>query len=413
MESNILIVPQYLRKFRCIGIRCEDNCCYGWRVNIDENTYKKYRKVFEPSLKPLLDRNITRNRSNPSSENYAKIKLSKDNGYCPFLDENKLCRIHKKLGADYLSKVCMIYPRTTNIVSGIFETSAYFSCPEIVRLALLNPDIMEFDEIEEPADSQHILNYIINADDTHYENSIDKYIKLLNNFSIDIIQNRKCSFEHRMIILGLSMKKIQDYIHNKNVKEVPYIVEEYNNIIETGTYEKDLDAISANLTIQMELVKEINDQRFSVGFTENSSAYKECVMEFLKGIDYNELAKTEDIGRRYEEAYAVYFEPFMKEHEYIFENLMVNYIIKNFFPFSLKEKIFDEYVKLVIHYALIKVLLVGMAAYHKKLDKEIIVKLVYSFSRAIEHNNEFYEKIFKLLENQGYNTIAYMTILII
>jgi len=40
----------------------------------DRETYKKYRKVKNSELKPLLDKYINRNRSNPTEQNYAKIK---------------------------------------------------------------------------------------------------------------------------------------------------------------------------------------------------------------------------------------------------------------------------------------------------------------------------------------------------
>ena len=41
-HSTRMLVPQYVRKFACIGGACEDTCCQGWRVPIDKETYKKY-----------------------------------------------------------------------------------------------------------------------------------------------------------------------------------------------------------------------------------------------------------------------------------------------------------------------------------------------------------------------------------
>ncbi|HIG18403.1 MAG TPA: aminotransferase class III-fold pyridoxal phosphate-dependent enzyme, partial [Candidatus Handelsmanbacteria bacterium] len=34
---------RYLTRFSCIGSECEDDCCHGWRVDIDEATYKKVK----------------------------------------------------------------------------------------------------------------------------------------------------------------------------------------------------------------------------------------------------------------------------------------------------------------------------------------------------------------------------------
>lgn len=411
MKKRIVLTPQYMKQFQCIGTKCEDNCCYGWKVSIDENTYKKYRKVSESTLKPLLDKNVTRNRSNPSSEDYAKIKMD-ENGCCPFLEEDKLCSIHKKLGGEYLSKVCTIYPRVTNIINGVYEKSVTLSCPEAARLVLLNADIMEFDEIEEPEETQYNILCKIDTDSIQNANNVKKYFWPLRIFSISLLQNRNYSLTDRLIILGLFMKKAQEYLDANRVHEIPLLIEEYNIIIENKNLKESLNNIPTNLTIQMELMKEFNDQRFSAAISSNSQPYINCVAEFLKGIMYTDDAKVEEIGERYKEAYLNYYEPFMKEHEYILENFLVNYVFKKIFPINSKKEVFDDYMKLVIHYSLIKMLIIGMAAYNKKLYEALIVRLVYSFSRAMEHNKIFFDNTFKLFEENGYNTMSYMAILI-
>lgn len=400
-----------MKQFQCIGSKCEDNCCYGWKVSIDKNTYKKYRKVSESNLKPLLDKNVTRNRSNPSSENYAKIKMD-NNGCCSFLGDDKLCNILKSLGGEFLSNVCMIYPRITNIVNGVYEKSATLSCPEIARLALLNNNIMEFDETEEPVEVKHSIKYQIDTGSIQNMNKAKRYFWQLRNFTISLLQNRKYLLADRLIILGLFMKKVQEYVDGNRVHEIPALIEEYNGIIENENLQKSLGNIPSNLTIQMELMKEFSDQRFSTVFCKNSNSYVQCVIEFLSGIKYTADAKVEEIGERYKEAYLNYYEPFMKGHEYILENLLVNYVFREIFPVNSPKGAFDDYMNLVIHYSLIKMLLIGMAAYNKKLDEALIIKLVYSFSRAVEHNRKFFGNTFKLFKESGYNTMAYMAILI-
>lgn len=411
MKKRVILTPQYMKQFKCIGYKCEDNCCYGWMVYIDEDTYKKYREVSETTLRPILDRKVTRNRSMPSFDNYAKIKMN-ENGCCPFLEEDKLCSIQKKLGSKFLSKVCMLYPRVTNVVNGVYEKSVTLSCPETARLVLLNPNIMEFDEIQESTEVQHFLVYGIDTNSIQNSNNVKKYFWPLRFFSISLLQNRKYLLADRLIILGLFMKKVQEYSDNNRVHEIPALIEEYNEMIENGDIEEAICNIPTNLTIQMELMKEFNDQRFLTAFNANSKSYIICVTEFLYGVGYTDEAKVEEIVERYKEAYFNYYEPFESEHEYIFENLLVNHVFREMFPINSKDGVFDDYVKLVIHYSLIKMLLIGMAAYHKKLDEALIVRLVYSFSRAIEHNKIFFDNTFNLFKANGYSTMAYMAILI-
>lgn len=411
MKKRVSLIPQYTKQFQCIGTKCEDNCCYGWRVGIDENTYKKYKKVSKPALKRLIDKNITRKRSNPSLENYAKIIMDK-NGKCPFLEEDRLCNIHRELGEEFLSKVCMVYPRLTNIVNGIYEKSITLSCPEAAKLVLLNPNIMEFDEIEEAIDVQHNIIHKIDTENVRKGNNVNKHFWSLRIFSISLLQNREYLLTERLIILGLFMKKVQEALDNNLDYEIPNIIEEYNQIIENGDLKEAIRNIPVNLTIQMELMKEFNDERFTIEFSPNAKSYIDCFVKFLKGIDYDADTKVEEAGERYKEACLNYYEPFMKDHEYILENLLVNYIFKEMFPINSQDGVFDDYMKMTIHYSLIKMFLIGMAAYNKKLNEELIVKLVYSYSRAIEHNSIFFDKTFKLFKEKGYNTMAYMAILI-
>ena len=102
-----LLQPQYVSQFHCIGPACEDSCCIGWRVQIDKATYQRYRECPDKDLRMQMDEKVKRHRTNPTDANYAKIKLNPD-GNCPFIDENQLCAIQRKLGEEYLSITCTL-----------------------------------------------------------------------------------------------------------------------------------------------------------------------------------------------------------------------------------------------------------------------------------------------------------------
>lgn len=134
--------------------------------------------------------------------------------------------------------------------------------------------------------------------------------------------------------------------------------------------------------------------------------------EFLWGIQYDADSTVEEIGLRYHEAWQNYYEPYMREHEYIFENYLVNYVFKNLFPFTAEKTLFDSYMMLVLHYSLIKMHLIGIAGYRKGLNDEIFIKLVQSFAKTVEHNQRYLNEIADLMKQNGFNTMAYMSILI-
>lgn len=410
-KNRVVLEPQYFNKFSCTGDKCEDSCCCGWKIDVDKKSYEKYRKVSDNELKLLLDKNVKRNRSNATEENYAKINLD-DKGLCPLLDENKLCRIHKDLGAGYLSKVCNTYPRVTNLIDQNYEKSVTLSCPEAARLILLNPQLMEFDEVEETAETPIIIQFAAETNDLRNAKRVIKYFWQLRIFSISLVQNRRYKLWERLIILGLFMQKVSEYSIDDTVDKIPQLIDQYNEIIDSEFLKNELANIPINLNIQMELMKEINDQRFGIRLNAHTNVYVSCVVEFLNGIKYIKDDKVEDIAERYKEAFHNYYKPFMDEHEYILENYVVNHIFKGLFPILSKGDVFQEYVKLIVNYSYIKTLLIGIAGFHQKLDEDIIIKLIYSFSRAIEHNKVFQNDMLNIIKSNDFDTMPYMSILI-
>jgi lysine-N-methylase len=408
-KNRQVLVPSYMKQFACIGPACEDTCCSGWAVPIDQATYKKYNKVRDLELKPLLDKKITRNRSNPSEGNYAKIRLDPD-GRCPILSEEGLCNIQAKMGEDLLSDTCAMYPRVTNQVNGAMERSASISCPEIARLVLLNPDGIEFEEIVESTNVRFRFSKRLDNRNDAASDAAEKYFWELRIISIQILQNRNYTVSDRLVILGMFIQKVQEYVEANRVNEIPQLIAEYTRSIEEGTFNEGLRQIPVLNAIQMEIMKEIADERFSLGI--NNKRYFNSFAEYLHGIQYYEGASVEDIAGRYKSAYETYYKPFIDEHEYILENYMVNYVFRSMFPCGGKST-FDDYIMIVIQYSMIKLQLIGIAGYHKEgFNLDHIVTLIQSFAKSVEHSPLFLRKVFELLKNNGYTSMAYMSILI-
>ena len=81
-----LRIPSYYEKFSCIADRCKDSCCIGWEIDIDEDTYSYYHEM------PGEFGDRLRNHMVTDSDGTNHFVLEK-NGYCPFLNEQKLCDI--------------------------------------------------------------------------------------------------------------------------------------------------------------------------------------------------------------------------------------------------------------------------------------------------------------------------------
>ncbi|MBX9974389.1 flagellin lysine-N-methylase [Cytobacillus firmus] len=409
VKTRPLLVPQYMTQFSCIGSACEDSCCIGWRVNIDEDTYRKYKKSRDTELKPLFGKNVTRQRSNTTSTSYAKIKMG-NGGRCSFLSEENLCKVQLNLGEELLSNTCAIYPRTINSINGVIEKSATMSCPEAARLALLNPKGIEFDEIEESTNTRGFMVKQIETEHSKYRNKPQKYFWELRIFSIQVLQDRTYTLAERLIILGMFYQKIQEQINKDgDVYAIPNEIAKFTNLMANQGMKDLLVEIPVQLAVQMELCKELVDYRYGQGI--NSQRYIECLTEMLQGIQYTREATIEEVTEYYKKSLKEYYEPFMTEHEYILENYLVNYIFKNLFPLEQKT-LFEDYIMLVIHYSLIKLHLIGMAGFHKGLTNDLVIKLIQSFAKTVEHNNTYLNKVLNLLKVNDFATMPYMAILV-
>lgn len=49
--------------------------CIGWSVDLDKETYQKYKKINNLDLKPIFDKMVNRKHNQKSDGSYGKIKM--------------------------------------------------------------------------------------------------------------------------------------------------------------------------------------------------------------------------------------------------------------------------------------------------------------------------------------------------
>src|SRR5690606_3273519 len=241
----------YVFQFSCIGSNCEDTCCQGWRVSVDQATYRAYRQVRHPELRPLLDKAVKRNRSNPSPQNYARIVMD-ENGKCPLLSTEGLCRVHAELGENYLCTTCAVYPRIHHIVDGVLERSLTLSCPEAARLALLNPDPMEFQLVLEPVGDRDIAADQLDTTSLQFARRLERHFWDARSFTIELLQNRSYDLWERLILLGLFMQNVEE-LQRIDPHAIPKLIERYKQALADGLLRSSLANIPAQPVIQFKL----------------------------------------------------------------------------------------------------------------------------------------------------------------
>ena len=134
------VYPSYYNDFTCIGSKCSDSCCIGWKIDVDLACHNKHLELNKKSGDKHIDRFLM--SSNPSVSKFSSIKKKK-NGNCSFLDESNLCSIQRRFGEDYLPDTCQTFPRRRVNFDEINVKTLSLACPEAARLCLTKKNSME------------------------------------------------------------------------------------------------------------------------------------------------------------------------------------------------------------------------------------------------------------------------------
>ena len=133
-------VPDYYEEFRCLAGQCPHSCCEKWEVVIDPQTAQFYQEVpgaLGERLRCALQR-----------DEEGDLCFPLNGGRCPFLDEDNLCEIHKKLGEEATSVTCQAHPRFTEDYGPFREVTLCASCPAANALLLGSRKPLRFLERE-------------------------------------------------------------------------------------------------------------------------------------------------------------------------------------------------------------------------------------------------------------------------
>ncbi|MCT4585542.1 MAG: flagellin lysine-N-methylase [Peptostreptococcaceae bacterium] len=401
---NVLI-PTYLDKFKCIGSLCEDTCCIGWDVYVDQNAYKKYKKSKSKKLKNLFDSNIKRNKKVKDFQAYAKI-IMVDDKRCPFLNQENLCDIFIECGEDYLCNTCTYYPRAFSKIDNFIEIGLTTSCPEVARIALLNKNKMDFETKDIFVDK----NIKIDFELRDYKNYEQELFWDLRNFSIDIVQNRNYEMDERLAILGISLAGLSNLMNNKDHNQIEQKLKGYKYMIDNMEFKKDFRNMDLRKDMQLKVLKELSELRVNNAYKMKYNKYFKKSLEIL-----NYGQSDEENLNNYIDAYENYYKKFMEDKSYILENYIVNNMFNTKFPYSIQNKtnLFRNFIALMIKYFIIKFNLISLSKYYKEeFDEEKIVKIIQGISKYVDHADGFIEDVINLLEKYNLSTPAHMMIFI-
>ena len=377
-------VPEYFKDFKCIASKCEDTCCAGWGIVIDDATYDRYKNV-QGEFGDRL-------RSEIVHEAGENIFVLKGNN-CPFLNEEKTCDIYINIGEENLCYTCQQYPRYTEEFGSLREVGISLSCPEAARIMLNNSKKVEFELSEN--------NEVVSS---YNDINAQLFIELLQSRKIvmDIIQDRTIDLRKRAVVALLFVDEIQEKIDESEIKEIKSVREKY---LDTGFLE--------------ELINELEEYRDNEGSKYDDMHEYFKVFKDLKHITPDDPLGLNDALRYFwqtdedEELYIIkhrQFEEYYKDKLYKFENILVYFVFRYFMKAVFDYDILAKIKTALVSYMIIRELAVVRYIENNEFTDEDMVDIAHTYSKDIEHLEENIEALAELFETNDVFDIEEMVI---
>lgn len=362
------IIPDYYKKYACIADRCEDTCCAGWQIVVDDRSWRRYLHV-----RGLFGRYVRRALRKKDHT----FRQTKD-GRCAFLDQNNLCRMYRALGRNSLCRTCRRYPRHVEEFENVREVTLSLSCPEVTRILL---------DREEPV---RFLTYEKEGEETWQDFDPFLYSLLLDGRETiyAILQNRSVPMEARTWMVLRLAGEMQEKVDQKDMFSCQELFEAYRKPEMISKAVAEIEHIRAD---RMRLFQT------SYGLFRGI-----CGFERLKNDWDILLRETEDLlYRRGEAGYIEVGSRFeewrrnnLKKWDIWMEQLMVYFISTYFCGAVYDGQILSKARMAAGSVWMICEILAGRWVMNAEgLDLEDIKEILYRYSRELEHSDLNLEKM--------------------
>ena len=421
-------VPNYFNEFKCIASECEDTCCAGWEIVIDDETHKRYEKV-EGEFGEILRSKIVKS----DGENIFLL----NNGNCSFLNEKKMCEIYINLGENHLCYTCQQFPRYTEEFLDLKEVGLSLSCPEAARIILRKAEnttfnLSEEDNCESKTQKEVEDDLSLSCENINFSNcDLCKSSNLKNSenskcFNLSESENRECFDLKNSEDSECNNSEVEsftedeDYFNEGIDAEVLLEFLECRNIVFNIIERNDLD-LGTKAALALEFVKEVQNKiDFINTLIKELESYKgkesikhKNLCEYLKvykkikHINSNDplgLGKALKCFEGNEEFYLrkhKEFNDYYKENLYKFKNILVYFIFRYFM-----KAIFDYDVSAKIKLAIISTLMIKELAVvrfienNNEFTEEDMVEVSRIYSKDIEHSDENIENLQEIFETE-------------
>lgn len=355
----MLLQPSYYNKFKCIADRCKDNCCVGWEIDIDQESYNYYTSLRGEFSNKLKSNIITEN-----GEHSFKLLA---NQRCAFLNKNNLCEIICNLGEDKLCQICSDHPRYINEYPNLTERGLGLSCEEACRIILTQDQPVTMTNPEEENENITCDNLFFN------------YLFKVRQIIINILQNRHYAITKRIATVVKICCIVQRECFSEKTDEellgtISHLVNKSNNILKSSYKNNPVTAkkVINNVLITFEKLEVLN---------------RKWLCALKKTQEY--ISSNNNFNREYD-----LFNTTINT-DLIFENMSVYLIHRYFLESYYDNQIIEKALLVCVSYVLIKAIMIEHFAEQKNCKLDYITELIHNYSKEVEYSDQNINKLYQ------------------
>ncbi|MDU7953856.1 MAG: flagellin lysine-N-methylase [Clostridium perfringens] len=352
-EKTIFKISGY-NDFKCTANKCKFTCCEGWDINIDKDTYEKWKKDEKDSN--YLLKGVKIKECNERKGYFINKETFEK---CPFLDCEGLCNIVKGHGEEYLSKTCHSFPRIKNDFESKMELSLSCACPEVIEIL----DKIEGKILMEPEG----------------RNNKDDLLELkIRETLIDIVSGEEFSLDERLLIgfdMLLNILEDESYTSEESLLEE---LEKYSD----NEYRKEVAYVYNEIELnRVDSLVEINSLFLDIVENYREVSNLKDILENLS--NFAKEANMESLSEKWED----YKEKF-KEFNGILEKCIISKIYSNCISDDMEDMTLS-FQLIILEYLLVRyATFLKYCVNDKKIQSEEVKDHILIFSRIIGNNVE-------------------------
>lgn len=235
-----LYQPDYYDKFQCTASACPMTCCMQWRIAVDDETLFHWQEDWKKHVKEVEEGHV--------------IRLNKD-GMCPFLNEEKLCKIVLSHGEQAISHTCQTFPREEHRYNDRIERCLTPGCPAVLDLMWGQDDfrILEKEIQEKKIQTQEICGQKVKETLQNEEIcELNPVLFEIRNWFLEIVNDKQLPLNTALEICFLIALDLYEF-EQKGILEREFL--HYKSITDL---QKIREAIGANDQMTEDRLEEYN-----------------------------------------------------------------------------------------------------------------------------------------------------------